>query len=281
MEEKKEVYNPKNKIITDHQIDLFLKNNGLEEKPNDYSYYKLAFVHKSYSRKDVPKDIKTEDPTEDPEKKSIPLQPESNERIEFLGDAILGIVIARYLYERFPDSDEGFLTKMRTKLVNGEMLAYLAKLIGFQEWCIMSKYVDDEHDGRNNKHILEDAFESFCGAIFSDFNEQCEDWYTGKGYIAVEKWITNIIEEKLDWTELILLETNFKDQLLKYYQHNFNITPTFRPNEEPEIQDNGRTVFQMDVVDDKGKILGTGQGVTKKKGEQDASKKALIKLGVL
>ena len=270
MEEQKEVYNPKNKIITNEKRDSFLKSNGLEEKPNDYSYYKLAFVHKSYSRKDVPKDIKTNDP----DKKAIPLQPESNERIEFLGDAILGIVIARYLYERFPDSNEGFLTKMRTKLVNGEMLAHLARKIGFSKHCIMSKHVDDVHNGRDNKHILEDAFESFCGAIFTDFNEQTDDWHTGKGYIAVEKWITNIIEEQLDWTELILLETNFKDQLLKYYQHNFNITPTFQPNKEPELQENGKTLFQMDVVDSKGKILGTGKGLTKKKGEQEASKKA-------
>ena len=278
MEEVKEVYNPKNKIISDKEICQFLKNNGLDSTPNDYSYYKLAFVHKSYSRQDVPKDIKTNDPN----KKAIPLQSKSNERIEFLGDAILGLVIARYLYERFPDSDEGFLTKMRTKLVNGEMLAHLARKIGFPEFCIMSKHVDDNHNGRDNKHILEDAFESFCGAIFTDFNEEeGEDWFTGKGYIATEKWITNIIEEQLDWTELILLETNFKDQLLKYFQHNFNITPTFKPNKVPELQENGKTIFQMDVVDSKGKILGTGTGVTKKKGEQHASKNALIKLGVL
>ena len=161
------------------------------------------------------------------------------------------------------------------------MLAHLSRLLGFPEWCVMSKHVDDQHNGRDNKHILEDAFESFCGAIFLDFNEQSDEWHTGNGYIAVEKWITTIIEEKLDWTELILLETNFKDQLLKYYQHNFNITPTFKPNKEPELIENGKTLFQMDVVDDKGKILGTGQGVTKKKGEQNASKKALEKLGVL
>ena len=278
MEEQKEVYNPKNKIVSDEEICQFLKNNGLDSTPNDYSYYKLAFVHKSYSRLDVPKDIKTNDPA----KKAIPLQSQSNERIEFLGDAILGVVIARYLYERFPDSDEGFLTKMRTKLVNGEMLAHLARKIGFPEFCIMSKHVDDVHNGRDNKHILEDAFESFCGAIFTDFNEQDDEWFSGKGYTATEKWITNIIEEQLDWTELILLETNFKDQLLKYYQHNFNITPTFSPNKEPEIvQENGKTLFQMDVVNDKGKILGTGQGATKKKGEQEASKNALKKIGVL
>ena len=141
--------------------------------------------------------------------------------------------------------------------------------------------MDDIHDGRDNKHILEDAFESFCGAIFTDFNDQDDSWYSGKGYVAVEKWVTNIIEEQLDWTELILLETNFKDQLLKYYQHNFNITVKFRPNSEAELQEDGKTLFQMDVVDDKGKILGTGCGVTKKKGEQLASKNALVKIGVL
>ena len=277
MEEKKEVYNPKNKIVTNEQVELFLKNNGLDETPNDYSLYRMAFVHKSYSRQDVPKEIKTEDP----HKNAIPLQTRSNERIEFLGDAILGVVIARYLYERFPESDEGFLTKMRTKLVNGEMLAHLARKIDFPEWCIMSKHVDDIHDGRDNKHILEDAFESFCGAIFTDFNEQDDSWYSGKGYVAVEKWVTNIIEEQLDWTELILLETNFKDQLLKYYQHNFNVTVKFRPNSEAELQENGKVMFQMDVIDDKGKILGTGSGVTKKKGEQQASRNALVKIGVL
>ena len=103
MEEQKEIYNPKNKIIPNNVIDTFLKNNGLDSKPNDYSYYKLAFVHKSYSRQDVPKDIQTNDP----DKKSIPLQPESNERIEFLGDAILGVIIARYTKD-FPTAMKVF-----------------------------------------------------------------------------------------------------------------------------------------------------------------------------
>jgi ribonuclease-3 len=89
----------------------------------------------------------------------------SYERIEFLGDALLGMIVANYLYTRFPDQNEGFLSKIRTKIVNGRMLGYLSDKIGFPKFAIISKQVE-ETGGRNNFKIMEDIFEAFIGALF-------------------------------------------------------------------------------------------------------------------
>ena len=82
----------------------------------------------------------------------------NNEVLEFLGDAVLSAVVARYLMERFHGQNEGFLTKMRTKLVNGEMLGILARKLGFGELIIISRHIEDKCNGRTNPNILEDSF---------------------------------------------------------------------------------------------------------------------------
>ena len=97
----------------------------------------------------------------------MPLQENSNERLEFLGDSILNLTVARYVFDRYPDDNEGFLTNMRTKLVNGKMLAFLGEKIGLQNHVVISKQIESNR-GRSNKNVLEDAFEALIGAIFLD-----------------------------------------------------------------------------------------------------------------
>ena len=107
--------------------------------------------------------------------------------LEFLGDSVLGVIVAKYLFDRFPEEHEGFLTKMRSKLVRGEMLGSLAKMLNFGEFLIISRHIEDKCDGRNAEAILEDCFEAFIGAMFLDFNETdnynlMENFYSGIGY---------------------------------------------------------------------------------------------------
>ena len=104
------------------------------------------------------------------------------------------MIVANYLYSRFPDQNEGFLSKIRTKLVNGKMLGYLSDKIGFPKFAIISKQVDDSN-GRNNYKIMEDIFEAFIGALYLDYQSEDDEVIlpkniklspmTGVGYYVV------------------------------------------------------------------------------------------------
>ena len=129
---------------------------------------------------------------------------------------------------------------------------------------IISKHIEDNHDGRNNTNILEDIYEAFLGAMYMDTGD----------YLQVEKFIIQCIETHIDFSELILKDNNYKDQILRYFQHNYKIYPTYRTVKK---EDN---TYQCDIFrgDD---LIETGFGVSKKKSEQDASRKALIKFHVI
>lgn len=260
-------YNPKNKLLKKKDLCFLLKHHGVSQSFHSVDIYRMAFVHKSYctrknenfltGNKKCPKDC-------------LALQESSNERLEFLGDSILGCVVANYLYERFPDNEEGFLTKIRTRIVNGVMLARLSEKIGLNKYILISKQIED-NNGRNNQHILEDAFEAFIGAIFLDFAED--------GFKMAQDFIIHVIETHIDFTELILANYNFKDTLLKYFQHNFSSIPRF-VELGVENKNNGKT-YTIGIRNGEGLLIGTGTGSTKKQAENDAAKSALGYLGQL
>ncbi len=216
-------YNESNIIISDDQILELLTKYGITLKFCNSGYYRNAFVHKSYCTR---KNENFIDGNLNCSETCVPLQEQSNERLEFLGDSILGSVIANYLYERYPFENEGFLTKMRTKIVNGTMLAFLSKEIGLYKFILISKQIEN-NDGRNNNNILEDAFESFIGAIFLDFNNKSINSkkinnLLGLGYQIAAKWIINVIETYIDFAELVISNQNYKDTLIKHFQHSNN-----------------------------------------------------------
>ena len=337
-EEKKTPYNENNKLITQDQVENIFKQNGVNIKIKNLKIYQQAFVHKSYCKK---KDTLSNSSDESLEiikpQNVLELQDESNERLEFIGDAVISSACAKYLYDRFPNQDEGFLTRIRTKIVNGESLAKLAREIGLTDHLIISSHVEDKTNGRDNMRILEDTFESFFGAILLDFNEiDCNNILynftelqkeinfakknkenllktnkkkenndninklyniiekidniinnkknnldeiinSGQGFQIAESLFINIIEKYLYWPDLILKDSNYKDQLLRYFQQNFQITPKYI--ESAYDGPPHKRVFTMSVLDLSGNIIGTGREKSKKKAEQLASKEALIKLG--
>ena len=120
------------------------------------SYYQRALVHKS-----IHKAVKRY--TGDLQEYLI----QHNERMEFLGDSVLSLIVANYLFHKYPDQDEGFLTRIKTKLVNGTQLAKLAKKINLGKHILMSNHVENIK-GRDSQKILEDTFEAFLAAIFKD-----------------------------------------------------------------------------------------------------------------
>ena len=276
-------YNFNNKLINKHNVHKILSNYGISFDIKDISLYQNSFVHKSYCVKKEEEMQEDVELAERPEG-ALPLQERSNERLEYLGDSILNAIIAKYLYERFPDQEEGFMTKLRTKIVCGETLGKLAKDIGLGEYLLISRHVEERCNGRESTRILEDVFESFIGALFLDFTENYEGKeplleYSGPGFQICELFIINIIESKIDFTELVLNDTNFKDQLLRHFQQEYQKTPKYK-----EVLVEGPPhdrIFTMCVLDINDEIIAEAKGKSKKKAEQLASKYALIKLGII
>lgn len=196
-----------NKLIQKHQVENILNklgnigDDGNELKINNLIYYQTSFVHKSY--------LHEVDPT-------LFKPPESNERLEYLGDSFLGAVIANYLINRFDTEQEGFLTKLRTRLVRSSMLYRFARFLGLGEFILLSQHIErltktGSNKGRNNPRLYEDCFESFIGAIIQDFGDEC-------GYKYAKRFILNIVEHVIDFSDLILCNENFKDILQRYFQ---------------------------------------------------------------
>jgi ribonuclease-3 len=207
-------------------------------RPRNLKLYQLAFVHKSASHI-VFNDAKL-----------------NNERLEFLGDAILDALVGEYLYRRFPDKEEGFLTQTRSKLVNRDNLNHLAIKLGMGE-MIISKLSRDNH-----KSVYGDTLEALIGALYLD-----------KGYeITKSIVLERIIQSDININRLLSTETDFKSRVIEWGQKNKK-TISFTSFEETEEQSNSPLfITHLFVVDD---VVGRGSGSSKKESEQNAARQAL------
>ncbi len=187
----------------------------------------------------------------------------SNERLEFLGDAVLGFITAEHLFAHFPDKDEGFLTRLRAKLVNGKALAICAEEINLGSLILMSKNMVQEQ-GRQNRTILADAFEALIGAIYLD-----------QGLDPARQFIERTMLDQVDLSELSQQYDNFKSILLEYAQARSWAQPIYRVVSE-EGPSHAK-IFTVDVII-KGEPHGSGDGGSKKLAEQRAAKEALKQL---
>lgn len=186
---------------------------------------------------------------------------DSYERLEFLGDAVLDLIAAEYLFKEYPTKNEGFLTKIRAKLVRGETLSQLSYQLGFENLMEMG-----ERGGavQVSKNILADVFESIIAAI-----------YITKGYDYAYKFMHNVIKEHLELEDLINTLDNYKSALLEYTQAQKLSLPQYELISESGPGHNKTFVVKV-LVD--GKEMGTGKGKSKKKAEQEAAKEALESL---
>ncbi len=180
----------------------------------------------------------------------------SNERLEFLGDAILGTIVAEYLFLKYPYRDEGFLTETRSKLVNRENLNQTGIKIG------LKKVLDLEIGDRNftgNKSLFGDILEAFIGAVYLD-----------KGYQFTKSFILNRILLHMDVDDMIATTTNYKSKIIEWSQ---------KVNKQIEykvVQIHGNQRYKEFVVElqVENETVAQGKGPTKKKAEQEASKNA-------
>lgn len=253
-------YNINNRLISSNEVVNLMKKLKIDNFTiNNVSLYQTSFIHKSYcSMKDYEK-------YDYPGEPYLPLQEQSYEIMEFLGDAILGSVVSSYIYKRFHiihNQNEGFLTKLKVRIVCGQNLAKLSNDLSLNEYLVISKHIEDNCDGRNNENILEDVLESLIGAIYLDHS-----------YEVVERFIIQLMETYVDFTEILLTDTNYKDRISRYIQKNFQVYPQYK---HMKLED----CFCCEIY--KGDVLiSTGKGISKKKSEQEASRQALIFYNVI
>lgn len=206
--------------------------------PRNLKLYQLAFVHKSASNI-VFNNIKV-----------------NNERLEFLGDAILDSMVAEYLFHRFPEKEEGFLTQTRSKIVNRDNLNIIAIKLGIGD-MIISKM-----SGENHKSVYGDALEALIGALFLD-----------KGYRKTKKVVLErIIQSAGNINKLLEKETDFKSRIIEWGQKNKKPV-NFASFEETDENTNLPIFVVHLILGDE--IAGRGSGNSKKEAEQNAARQAL------
>ena len=261
-------WNLKNKIIPEKEIARILTTYGVQDEFKDLSLFKQACVHTSYVDKS---DVwaKQEEAMTLAEKppNCLPLQTADNEELEYAGDGILSGVVATYLKERFPGQGEGFMTNLRTEIVNNDRLGDLAKKVGFSPWLVISRHVEEVCDGRQNLRLLGSMFEAWLGALYYSAGKG------GKGFEAVQNFVITVLEKHIYFVELITKNTNYKDQLLRWFQAEYHQPPKYKVvREEGPSHDR---VFTMGVLSPDGNVIATAVARNKKEAEQNASRQAL------
>jgi ribonuclease-3 len=220
---------------------LFLKD-ILGFFPGNTKLYDIAFIHRSSSTTDSMGNLI------------------NNERLEYLGDAILGAVVAEFLYNRFPQRGEGFLTQMRSKLVNRSFLTSLMTELGLDQFVNYRKI-----GNASSSNIYGDALEALIGAVYLD-----------KGFSAARHVIVKrFLNDYVDLAKVEEDDSNYKSQLIEWGQKNKQEI-NFETSEESN-PNNKHTLFVSSIEIDK-KIKGKGYGVSKKEAQQNAAREALYNI---
>tara|TARA_B100000427_G_scaffold315623_1_gene309891 strand:- start:47 stop:745 length:699 start_codon:yes stop_codon:yes gene_type:complete len=206
-------------------------------EPVNINLYKLALLHKSKNKN------------------------ESNERLEYRGDAVLNLIVAEYLFKKYPFKDEGFLTKIRSKIVSRDSLNDLGRKVGLKE-LINFKNVDEF--SKNYKSIFGDALEAIIGAVYLDVGfEYCQEYI-----------VKNIIIPYYNFDELVNKTHNFKSKILEWSQKEKKL---IKFSTKKIILKNNSSQFESILIIEN-KEISKGFGNNKKDAEKDASRLACKKL---
>lgn len=227
--------------------DLSLLEERIGVKFADQDLLKQALVHRSYLNEHADFYL------------------DHNERLEFLGDAVLELIVTEYLYRTFPDQPEGELTNWRASLVNAKMLAVIAGELGLEENLYLSKGESKDSNSKARQFILADAVEALIGAIYLDRGSE-----TAKGFIS-EKIIS-----KLDHILKNELYFDPKSKFQEISQERYGITPHYKVLKE-EGPDHAK-VFEVGlfVADE---LVSVGTGSSKQEAQVEAAKEGLSKKG--
>lgn len=197
-------------------------------------------------------------------------KPPCNERMEFLGDSVLSLVVSEYIYEKYPDCPEGDLTTMRSALVRGNTASCFASEIGIGE-CLFLGNGEERSGGRENKKILEDAFEALVAAVYLDAGAGEE------GMDAVRKYVLPLAEEKLSGNKCVI---DYKTQLQEVVQRESKKKEQLEYVKTGEEGPDHAKVFTVEARVNSN-VFGTGKGRRLRDAEQMAAYEALRTMGVL
>lgn len=228
------------------QLAAFCRNLGVEIK--DFSLLDMALTHTSYAH----------------EAKELP-HPQHNERIEFLGDSVLSVIVSTYMYKSFPELAEGQLTKLRAYIVCESSLYEYAKKIHLGDVLRLGKG-EESSGGRERASILADAFESVLGAIYLD-----------QGFTVAQNYILAMMGAEIDYICRHGIYNDYKTRLQEYLQRDGDVDISYQLLGSSGPEHN--KVFTSEVVV-KGHVIGEGRGRTKKDSEQHAAQQALEQLHV-
>ena len=214
-------YNDKNVQIKKENIENLLNTYHIYHKVVDMNIWNRAFVNSSYINQPNMKYVLCPF-------NCIELKQSSNERLEFIGDGILELITKYYLYKRFPDADEGFMTEKKINLVKNEHIGKLAYKLGLHKWLLLSKQ-SEEKKNRCNYKKLGCLFEAFLGALFLDTNATSNDTFLmGNGTQYCQLFLENVFNTLVDWNEILENDDNYKNIFQVKIQKEFKCTPEYR-----------------------------------------------------
>jgi len=194
---------------------------------------------------------------------NVDLELSSNERLEFLGDALIGLAVADDLYRRFPELQEGDLTKLRAAVVCGDSLAQVGRSLNLGDYLYLGRG-EDLGGGRKRERNLACAFEALIGAVLLD-----------RGYNVARELLLTLLKETINQAAEQLDEMDYKSHLQELMQLKQQVTPTYRVI-KTEGPDHDRE-YNVEVVVG-GMVVGSGSGKSKQQAEKDAARVALEKL---
>jgi ribonuclease-3 len=271
-------YNLNNVLVNDEDIIKLLEVFNVKlEKINDIEKFREAFSHKSYCKKTIyPVEVleaAKKELNNPPE--LLELRDNSYERMEYFGDRVLKLIVSMYLFYRYPKENEGFMTRLQTKIEDKTNLAIMSKKIGLGKYFLISRHIESMN-GRQSERIHEDVFEAFIGALF-----------LSNGFEPCLLLIVNLLETLIDYSGKLYCDNNYKDALLRYHHAQewshpkYDIIYFEGPAHKRKYIVGVQKHNALDIDDKKTKYIGYGTGNSHKEGAQQAAKMALIINGVL
>jgi len=264
-------WNNRNRLLNHKDVHNILSRYGIKKSYKNISLFQQACVHTSYKDKSD-EWAKQSEPMILLEKPAncLPLQSGDNEELEHVGDGLLSGIVADYLKQRYGGQGEGFLTSLRTAIVNNDSLGHLTEKIDMGKHLIISRHQEEVCNGRRNLRLLGSLFEAWLGAIYYS------EGGGGKGFEATQTFVVSVIQKHVDFVDLITSNTNYKDQILRFFQAQYHVPPTYKVlHEEGPTHD--RT-FTIGILDLSGNVIASSSAKNKKIAEQDASRLALAVL---
>ena len=236
--------NTSNHFLTKYDIEEFYRKYDINTNIDDIGIYQEAFIHNSICNKG------------------------NYQRLEFFGDSIINMLVTEYLYNKFPEYNEGQLTKLKSEIVSTKNLSIISKKLNFNQFVIYTINMEFKFNGRDNDKIIGDIFESFIAACYID-----------KGFDLTKQYFYNILNKEIDFN--ILTEsknTNYKGIISIYYQKQSNTTPKYIIKQE--IGPSHNKTYIIDLIDDTNNIIGSGTHTTKRGAEMLAAHNAINKLNI-